>query len=106
MIQKTGPYGPYLECVECKNRKKIEKSTGVKCPKCGEGEVVFKKSKYGTIFFGCNKYPKCDFVSWAEPVEEKCPKCNSYLVKNITKKAKKLKCSNKQCSFTKEMEEE
>ena len=106
MIQKTGPYGPYLECVECKNRKKIEKTTGVKCPKCGDGEVVYKKSKYGKIFFGCNKYPKCDFVSWAEPVDEKCPECNSYLVKNITKKAKKLKCSNKECSFTKEMEEE
>ena len=106
MIQKTGPYGPYLECVECKNRKKIEKTTGVKCPKCGEGDVVYKKSRYGKIFFGCNKYPKCDFVSWAEPVEEKCPQCNSYLVKNITKNSKKLKCSNKECSFTKEMEEE
>ena len=106
MIQKTGPYGPYLECVECKNRKKIEKSTGVKCPKCGEGEIVYKKSKYGKIFFGCNQYPKCDFVSWAEPVEEKCPKCNSYLIKNITKKSKKLKCSNKECSFTKELIEE
>ena len=106
MIQKTGPYGPYLECVECKNRKKIEKSTGVKCPKCNEGEVVYKKSRYGKIFFGCNKYPKCDFVSWAEPVNEKCPECNSYLVKNITKKGKKLKCSNKECSFTKEIMEE
>ena len=106
MIQKTGPYGPYLECVECKNRKKIEKSTGVKCPKCGEGEIVYKKSKYGKIFFGCNKYPNCDFVSWAEPVAEKCPECNSYLIKNITKTSKKLKCSNKECSFTKEIIEE
>ena len=108
MIQKTGPYGPYLECTneECKHRKRIIKSTGVKCPKCGEGEIIFKKSKYGKIFFGCSNYPKCDFVSWYEPVNEKCPECGSILVKKITKKSKKLACSNKDCSFSKDMEEE
>ncbi len=106
MVQKVGPYGPYLECIECKNRKRIIKSTGVKCPKCGEGEIIYKKSKYGKVFFGCSKYPNCDFVSWNEPVDEKCPECGSILVKKITKKAKKLECSNKECSFSKEMEEE
>ncbi len=108
MIQKTGPYGPYLECTNesCKHRKRIIKSTGVKCPKCETGEIVFKKSKYGRIFFGCNNYPNCDFVSWYEPVNEKCPECGSILVKKITKKAKKLECSNKECSFSKDMEEE
>jgi len=108
MIQKTGPYGPYLECTneQCKHRKRIIKSTGVKCPKCGEGEIVFKKSKYGKIFFGCSNYPNCDFVSWNEPVNEKCPDCGSILVKKITKKEKKLICSNKECKFSKEMEEE
>lgn len=108
MIQKTGPYGPYLECTkeDCKNRKKIIKSTGVKCPKCGEGEIVYKKSKFGRLFFGCNKYPKCDFVSWNEPVNEKCPECESILVKKITKKARKLECSNKECSYSRELEEE
>ena len=108
MIQKTGPYGPYLECTneECKNRKRIIKSTGVKCPKCGDGEIVFKKSKYGKVFFACNKYPECDFVSWNEPVNEKCPECGCILVKKVTKKAKKLECSNKNCSFSKDMEEE
>ncbi len=108
MIQKTGPYGPYLECTNenCKHRKRIIKSTGVKCPKCGEGEIVFKKSKYGKVFFGCSSYPKCDFVSWYEPVNEKCPECGSILVKKITKKAKKLECSNKECSFSKDMKEE
>ncbi len=108
MIQKTGPYGPYLECTneQCKHRKRIIKSTGVKCPKCGDGEIVFKKSKYGKIFFGCSNYPNCDFVSWNEPVNEKCPDCGSILVKKITKKEKKLICSNKECKFSKEMEEE
>ncbi len=107
MVQKTGPYGPYLECTneQCKHRKRIIKSTGVTCPKCGKGEIVYKKSKHGRLFFGCSKYPECDFVSWNEPVSEKCPECGAYLVKKITKKSKKLECSNKDCSFSKEMEE-
>ncbi|MCD7739792.1 MAG: type I DNA topoisomerase [Candidatus Gastranaerophilales bacterium] len=108
MIQKTGPYGPYLECTneECKYRKKIIKSTGVKCPKCKDGEIIFKKSKYGKVFFGCNNYPECDFVSWYEPVNETCPQCGNILVKKITKKSKKLECISKECSFSKDMEEE
>ncbi len=108
MIQKTGPYGPYLECTneECKHRKRIIKSTGVICPKCNEGEIIQRKSKYGKIFYGCSKYPDCDFVSWNEPVNEKCPECGNILVKKITKKEKKLVCSNKKCSFSKELEEE
>lgn len=108
MVFKIGPYGKYLQCTneECKNRKPYHKSTGVTCPKCGEGEIVFKKSKRGTVFFGCNKYPKCDYVSWYEPVKEKCPQCGGMLVKKITKTSKKLECTNKECSFTKEMEEE
>ncbi len=107
MVQKTGPYGQYLECTnpECKHRKRIIKSTGVKCPKCGKGEIVFKKSKYGKIFFACSEYPDCDFVSWNEPVDERCPECGNILVKKVTKKEKKLVCSNKKCSFSKEMEE-
>ena len=57
MIFKTGPYGKYMECTnsECKNRKPYHKSTGVKCPKCGEGMIVERKSKRGTVFYGCNK---------------------------------------------------
>lgn len=108
MIFKTGPYGKYLQCTneECKHRKPYHKSTGVMCPKCGKGEIVFKKSKKGTVFFGCNNYPNCDYVSWFEPVNEKCPECGSILVKKVTKKEKKLECSNKNCSFTKDMEEE
>jgi len=77
-----------------------------KCPKCGTGEIVFKKSKRGTVFFGCNNYPKCDFVSWYEPVQEKCPNCGGILVKKLTKSSKKLECINKECAYSKEMEEE
>lgn len=102
MVSKNGPYGPYTECTSCKHRKSIQKTIGVKCPKCG-GEVVVKKSKRGRIFYGCNQYPKCDFVSWDEPINEKCPECGSILVKKVTKKAEKHICSNKDCSYVKEI---
>ncbi|HIU92365.1 MAG TPA: type I DNA topoisomerase [Candidatus Limenecus avicola] len=108
MIVKVGPYGKYLQCTndECKHRKRIVITTGVKCPKCGEGEIIQRKSKYGKIFYGCNKYPDCDFVSWNEPVQENCPECGAYLVKKITKKESKLVCSNNTCSFSKPLESE
>ena len=107
MLIKVGPYGKYLQCTndECKNRKRLVVTTGVKCPKCGEGEVIQRKSKYGKIFYGCNKYPDCDFVSWNEPVKENCPECGAHLVKKITKKESKLMCSNNSCSFSKPLEE-
>ncbi len=106
MIVKIGPYGKYLQCTndECKNRKRLLETTGVKCPKCGEGDVIQRKSKYGKVFYGCSKYPDCDFVSWNEPVNEKCPECSSHLVKKITKKESLLQCSNPNCSFSKPME--
>lgn len=102
MLSKTGPYGPYYECTACKNRKSIQKTIGVKCPKCG-GDIIMRKSKRGRVFYGCNQYPKCDFVSWDEPVDEKCPECGSILVKKVTKKSEKHICSNKECSYVKEI---
>lgn len=107
MVHKVGPYGPYLQCLnEKKHRKRIIKSTGIKCPKEGcEGEIVYKKSRFGKVFFGCNQYPNCDFVCWNEPIDEKCPECGSLLVKKITKKYQRYECMKKECKFTKEMEE-
>lgn len=106
MIVKVGPYGKYLQCTndECKHRKRLVVTTGVKCPKCGDGDIIQRKSKYGKLFYGCSKYPDCDFVSWNEPVAEKCPECGAYLVKKITKKESKLVCSNNSCSFSKPLE--
>ena len=108
MIIKVGPYGKYLQCTndECKLRKRLVVTTGVKCPKCGEGDVIQRKSKYGKIFYGCSKYPDCDFVSWNEPVAKKCPDCGAYLVKKITKKESKLVCSNNSCSYSEPLETE
>ncbi len=100
MVFKLGPYGKYMECTngDCKHRKPYRKSTGVTCPKCGEGVIVERKSKRGTVFYGCNKYPDCDFVLWNEPTGEKCPDCGSLLVKKVLKKGTVITCSSMKCS--------
>lgn len=109
MVVKTGPYGKYLECTnqECKNRKRIVITTGVKCPKEGcDGELVQRKSKYGKVFYGCNKYPDCDFVLWNEPTGETCPKCKALLVKKVLKKGTTIQCSEKTCDYSRVVENE
>lgn len=107
MIFKIGPYGKYMECLneECKHRKPFRKSTGVTCPKCGKGTIVERKSKRGTVFYGCDKYPECDFVLWNEPTGETCPTCGSLLVKKVLKKGTVISCSNIKCGYKKEQSE-
>ena len=101
MVFKQGPYGKYLECTneECKFRKPYRRSTGVTCPKCGKGTIVERKSKRGTVFFGCDRYPDCDFVLWNEPTGETCPDCGALLVKKILKKGTTIECSNRSCGY-------
>jgi len=99
MVVKRGRFGSFLGCSkypECKNIKKIEKKTGIKCPKCSQGEIVERKSKRGRLFLGCNAYPNCDFALWNKPTGNKCPKCSSLLV--YAAKGKE-KCSNKECHY-------
>ncbi|NTU67026.1 MAG: type I DNA topoisomerase [Candidatus Moranbacteria bacterium] len=102
MVVKRGKFGTFLGCSnypECKNIRKIENKTGIKCPKCGKGDIVERKSKKGRLFYGCNTYPKCDFALWNKPTGEECPKCKSLLI--FAAKGK-MKCSNKECGFEKE----
>ena len=105
MVMKVGPYGKYLECKECKNRKKYIRSTGVKCLKCGEGTIIEKKSKYGKIFFGCNRYPECSYALWDEPTGNKCPECGELLVKKVTKNGNFEVCSSRTCTFKHPLED-
>ncbi|OGZ35085.1 MAG: DNA topoisomerase I [Candidatus Portnoybacteria bacterium RIFCSPHIGHO2_01_FULL_39_19] len=102
MVIRMGRFGKFLACSnfpKCRNTKTIENSTGVKCPKCIEGKIIEIKTKKGKIFYGCNNYPNCKFALWNMPTGEKCPKCDSLLVKT---RQDKVKCSNKECNFTKE----
>ncbi|MBQ7127090.1 type I DNA topoisomerase [bacterium] len=103
MVLKQGPYGKYIECKECGNRKKYVRSTGVKCPKCNEGMIIEKKSKYGKIFYGCNKYPDCNFALWDEPSGNTCPECGELLIKKTNKNGVFERCSGKGCNYQKEI---
>ena len=109
MVIKYGRFGKFMACKnypECKNTKPIVNKIGVKCPKCGEGEIIVRKTKKGRAFYGCSKYPDCDFIEWNKPVEEVCPECGSYMTEKVSKKGKKHICSNKECGFEKTIEEE
>lgn len=109
MVIKYGRFGKFMACKnypECKNTKPIVNKIGVKCPKCGEGEIIVRKTKKGRAFYGCSKYPDCDFIEWNKPVEEVCPECGSYMTEKVSKKGKKHLCSNKECGFEKTVEED
>jgi len=89
MVYKLGRFGKFLACSgfpECRNTKPIVKETGVKCPQCETGEIIERKSKKNRIFYGCTRYPECDFVSWDKPIARPCPKCSSMLVEKKRKK--------------------
>ncbi len=101
MVIRNGRFGPFLACSafpKCKNIKNIaennQSSTGVKCPKCGEGEIVAKRSRRG-IFYACNRYPKCKTAYWGKPTGEKCPECGELMIE--TKNG--AKCANKKCGY-------
>lgn len=104
MVFKIGPYGKYLECTssECRHRKPYRKSTGVACPKCGKGTIVERKSKRGTVFYGCDQYPECNYVLWNEPTGEKCPLCGEMLVKKVLKNGEGICCSSIKCNYKQE----
>ncbi|MCI1931342.1 MAG: type I DNA topoisomerase [Clostridia bacterium] len=107
MVIKYGRYGKFLACPNfpaCSNAKPLYESAGVKCPLCG-GEVLIKKTKKGRKYFGCENNPdKCSFVSWNKPVEQKCPKCGSYMVEKGGKNPK-IVCSNPNCGYVCEKED-
>src|SRR3989344_4830604 len=73
MNVRRGRFGYFLGCSgypNCKGIKKIENKTGIKCPKCGQGDVVQKKNKRGSFFYACNRYPECDYTANKLPEKE------------------------------------
>lgn len=99
MVVKQSRFGTFLGCSDypkCKFTKSIVISSGVKCPNCESGELIRKNSRRGKVFWGCNNYPKCKTAFWDEPLNEKCPKCQSILLK----KKSGIACS--QCDYVKD----
>ncbi|KYD29599.1 type I DNA topoisomerase [Geobacillus sp. NFOSA3] len=96
MVYKMGRFGKFVACSnfpECRNTKPIVKEIGVKCPKCREGNIVERSSKKKRIFYGCDRFPQCDFVSWDKPLARPCPKCGGLLVEKKLKKGLQVQCT-------------
>lgn len=87
LVIKSGRFGDFIGCSgysdpgkKCRYTRPILKTLGISCPKCGEGEVVRRRGKGGKPFYGCSRYPDCDFVSWSPPTGEKCSSCGGPVV--------------------------
>jgi DNA topoisomerase-1 len=101
MVIKTGRFGEFLACTtypKCKGTRSIP--LGIKCPKCIEGDVVERRTKRGKSFWGCQRYPACDFSTWNKPVPEECPECRWVGMEKRVSKAEGetrtcLKCGTK-----------
>ncbi len=96
MVYKIGRFGKFLACPnypKCRNTKRIVEKINVKCPKCG-AELIKLHTKKGRAFYGCERHPECDFVSWLKPTGENCPKCGKYMVQKIGKNGSYKQCSD------------
>lgn len=107
MLIKNGKFGKFLACEkypDCKTTDTI--TTGIQCPQCKEGELAQRMSRYRRFFYGCNKYPKCNYALWDKPIPVPCPQCNwPILTEKITKREGFMhKCPNKECGY-KELKE-
>jgi DNA topoisomerase-1 len=106
LIKKHGRFGEFVACSNYPTCKYVKQKTiGVKCPNCSDGEIVERRSKRGKTFYGCNRYPECDFVAWGKPIPERCPDCGgSYLIEKFLKAGPVAQCPNAECKFKKPLE--
>lgn len=103
MLIREGRFGEFLGCAgypECKTAMPLTKPLDVKCPVCGDGDVVEKKSRKGKVFYGCSRYPDCSFVSWDKPTNKRCPECNGLLgERRFRGKLTGYRCTNPECDY-------
>ena len=106
LVLRQGSYGEFVSCSGYPKCKYVKQNLieGLKCPKCGVGDLAERKARRGNIFWGCTNYPKCDFTSNLKPVAEKCPECgSSYLVEKTLRSGIFLECPNKKKSAEEEV---
>ena len=102
LVLKHGRFGEFTACSRYPECKYIKRETsGVKCPECGEGELLRRKSRRGKSFYSCSSYPKCRFVLWDKPLPQACPNCQGpYILERFTKKQGLVRyCPNKECDY-------
>jgi DNA topoisomerase-1 len=105
LVLRNGQYGEFVSCSGYPKCKYIKQNIveGMKCPKCGDGDIAERKARRGNLFYGCTNYPKCDFTSNAKPVPEKCPECGSpYLLEKTRTTGVYLVCPNNRKSAAEE----
>jgi DNA topoisomerase-1 len=98
LVLRQGAYGEFVSCSGYPKCKYVKQNLieGMKCPKCGEGDIAERRARRGNVFWGCTNYPKCDFTSNLKPVAKKCPQCGSpYLVEKTLRSGVYLECPNK-----------
>lgn len=101
MVYKYGRFGKFLACPnypQCRNTKPVLERIGVKCPKCG-ADIAKKKSSKKKVFYGCERFPDCDFVSWDKPTRMQCPKCGGIMAQHIGRNGSYLVCMDKNCGY-------
>ncbi|MBR7927299.1 type I DNA topoisomerase [Aerococcaceae bacterium zg-ZUI334] len=97
MVVKIGRFGKFHACSnfpDCRHTEAIVKKIDVTCPLCQQGQLIERQSKKNRTFYGCDRYPECEFVSWDKPIARPCPKCNHYMTEKATRKGKEIKCSH------------
>ena len=102
MVYKMGKFGRFLACPnfpDCRNTMPILKYINASCPQCG-GRLLEKTSRKNRRFYGCERYPECDFISWDKPADEKCPQCGHYMIEKRNNKGETIHlCTNESCRY-------
>jgi len=103
---KQGKYGKFIGCgnyPKCKHMEPLNKpkDLGISCPECKKGELMERKSRYGKLFYSCNRYPDCKYATWNLPINEPCPKCKWPIltVKTTKRNGTQKVCPQKECGF-------
>jgi DNA topoisomerase I len=101
LVLKHGRFGEFTACSNYPTCKYVKQKTiGVKCPECSQGEIVERRSKRGKTFYGCNRWPECNFVAWGKPIDEKCAECgNPYMIEKWLKAGAVWQCPNAECKY-------
>ena len=93
LVERTGRFGPFIACSNHPKCKYTQPMTipGLKCPKCGEGEIGEKRTRKGKPFWGCARYPECDWSVWDQPVAVACPTCEApFLLERAQQEARRV----------------